>query len=249
MDTEAENNRSSEAALYLIPSPLGETSYQRTFPQYNRQLIRSIKHFVVEGRRSAVRFLKAMDNALDINSLDFKELSEHTGERDIVSYLKPVLRDKEPVGLITEAGCPCVADPGAALVRLAHKKGVKVIPLVGPSSILLSLMASGFNGQSFSFNGYLPVRGKEREECIRKAEARSWKENRTEIFIETPYRNIKLFESFLKVLKDDTEICVASNLTTGKEVITSRSVAEWKKTGVPDINKVPAIFLLYRGKL
>lgn len=245
MDFVEAHNQKIQAALYLIPSLLGESSWQRVFPQYNISVIRSIKHFIVENRRSAVRFMKAIDKSCDIDSLDFRELSEHTAVRDIEDYLVPVQKNKEPVGMISEAGCPCVADPGAALVALAHRSGVKVIPLVGPSSILLALMASGFSGQSFTFNGYLPVKDNERAESIRRAEERSRKEDRTEIFIEAPYRNIKLFEAFLKVCKKSSRLCVASNLTCGQEAIKSLTIAEWEKTPSPDINRVPAVFLLY----
>lgn len=234
-------------ALYLIPSPLGESGIEHVIPEYNRQVVRSIRCFAAESLRSAIRTLKAFDSAIDIDSLKIYELSEHTSEQDIAACFAPILSARESVGLISDAGCPCVADPGAPLVRLAHKLGVRVVPLVGPSSVILSLMASGFNGQSFAFNGYLPVRDGERAAAIRRMETLARSRRQTQIFIETPYRNLKLLKAVLDACRAETLLCVASNLTTKDEFIKTLPVSKWRENPPPDIDKAPAVFLLYAG--
>ncbi|MBQ7159242.1 MAG: SAM-dependent methyltransferase [Treponema sp.] len=234
-----------DAALYLIPVPLGETSVEQVLPSYNHDIVVAIKHFIVEDIRSARRFLKKTDSAIDIDTLTFYELNEHTDLAKISHILDP-LEKGEPMGVISEAGCPAVADPGAAAVALAQKKRLPVVPLVGPSSIILSLMASGFNGQSFAFNGYLPVKPAERAAKIRQLENRAYKEDQTQIFIEAPYRNAKMLESLLSACRADTKICVAVGITTAQEYIKTKTVAQWKKEKQPDFQKIPAIFLLYK---
>lgn len=236
-----------EPALYLIPVTLGETEYQKVLPEYNRKIILGIKNFIVENRRSAIRFLKLSDSSIDIDSLEFLELNEHSDLAKISNYLDPLLKRKLPMGIISEAGCPAVADPGAAVVEIAQKKGLKVVPLSGPSSMIMAVMASGLNGQSFAFNGYLPVKPNERAAKIRQLENRAWNEKQTQLFIEAPYRNLKMLESILNSCRNETRVCVAAGLTTEQEFIRTLSVAEWKKTNEPPINKVPAIFLIYRG--
>ena len=236
-----------EPALYLIPVTLGETEYQKVLPEYNRKIIRGIKNFIVENRRSAIRFLKLADSSIDIDSLEFLELNEHSDLAKISNYLDPLLKKKLPMGIISEAGCPAVADPGAAVVEMAQKKGLKVVPLSGPSSMIMAVMASGLNGQSFAFNGYLPVKPNERAEKIRQLENRAWNEKQTQLFIEAPYRNLKMLESILNSCRNETRVCVAAGLTTEQEFIRTLSVAEWKKASEPPINKVPAIFLIYRS--
>ena len=236
-----------EPALYLIPVTLGETEYQKVLPEYNRKIILVIKNFIVENRRSAIRFLKLSDSSIDIDSLEFLELNEHSDLAKISNYLDPLLKRKLPMGIISEAGCPAVADPGAAVVEIAQKKGLKVVPLSGPSSMIMAVMASGLNGQSFAFNGYLPVKPNERAAKIRQLENRAWNEKQTQLFIEAPYRNLKMLESILNSCRNETRVCVAAGLTTEQEFIRTLSVAEWKKTNEPPINKVPAIFLIYRG--
>ncbi|MEE0352461.1 SAM-dependent methyltransferase [uncultured Treponema sp.] len=236
-----------EPALYLIPVTLGETEYQKVLPEYNRKIIRGIKNFIVENRRSAIRFLKLADSSIDIDSLEFLELNEHSDLAKISNYLDPLLKKKLPMGIISEAGCPAVADPGAAVVEMAQKKGLKVVPLSGPSSMIMAVMASGLNGQSFAFNGYLPVKPNERAAKIRQLENRAWNEKQTQLFIEAPYRNLKMLESILNSCRNETRVCVAAGLTTEQEFIRTLSVAEWKKASEPPINKVPAIFLIYRS--
>lgn len=236
-----------EPALYLIPVTLGETEYQKVLPEYNRKIILGIKNFIVENRRSAIRFLKLSDSSIDIDSLEFLELNEHSDLAKISNYLDPLLKRKLPMGIISEAGCPAVADPGAAVVEMAQKKSLKVVPLSGPSSMIMAVMASGLNGQSFAFNGYLPVKPNERAAKIRQLENRAWNEKQTQLFIEAPYRNLKMLESILNSCRNETRVCVAAGLTTEQEFIRTLSVAEWKKTNEPPINKVPAIFLIYRG--
>lgn len=236
-----------EPALYLIPVTLGETEYQKVLPEYNKKILRGIKNFIVENRRSAIRFLKLADSSIDIDLLEFLELNEHSDLARISNYLDPLLKKKLPMGIISEAGCPAVADPGAAVVEMAQKKNLKVVPLSGPSSMIMAVMASGLNGQSFAFNGYLPVKPNERAAKIRQLENRAWNEKQTQLFIEAPYRNLKMLESILNSCRNETLVCVAAGLTTEQEFIKTLSVAEWKKTNEPPINKVPAIFLIYRS--
>lgn len=236
-----------EPALYLIPVTLGETEYQKVLPEYNKKILRGIKNFIVENRRSAIRFLKLADSSIDIDSLEFLELNEHSDLARISNYLDPLLKKKLPMGIISEAGCPAVADPGAAVVEMAQKKNLKVVPLSGPSSMIMAVMASGLNGQSFAFNGYLPVKPNERAAKIRQLENRAWNEKQTQLFIEAPYRNLRMLESILNSCRNETLVCVAAGLTTEQEFIKTLSVAEWKKTNEPPINKVPAIFLIYRS--
>ena len=236
-----------EPALYLIPVTLGETEYQKVLPEYNKKILRGIKNFIVENRRSAIRFLKLADSSIDIDSLEFLELNEHSDLARISNYLDPLLKKKLPMGIISEAGCPAVADPGAAVVEMAQKKNLKVVPLSGPSSMIMAVMASGLNGQSFAFNGYLPVKPNERAAKIRQLENRAWNEKQTQLFIEAPYRNLKMLESILNSCRNETMVCVAAGLTTEQEFIKTLSVAEWKKSNEQPINKVPAIFLIYRS--
>ncbi len=236
-----------EPALYLIPVTLGETEYQKVLPEYNKKILRGIKNFIVENRRSAIRFLKLADSSIDIDSLEFLELNEHSDLARISNYLDPLLKKKLPMGIISEAGCPAVADPGAAVVEMAQKKNLKVVPLSGPSSMIMAVMASGLNGQSFAFNGYLPVKPNERAAKIRQLENRAWNEKQTQLFIEAPYRNLKMLESILNSCRNETMVCVAAGLTTEQEFIKTLSVAEWKKSNEPPINNVPAIVLIYRS--
>lgn len=234
-----------EKALYLIPVTLGDTALDKVLPNYNTEIILQIKYFVVENVRSAIRFLKKVSDKINIDDLIFYELNEHTKINSIDNYLDPLL-EGNPMGVISEAGCPAIADPGSDLVSLAQKKKIKVIPLVGPSSILLSLMASGFNGQSFCFNGYLPAKGGELINKLRLLESRIYKENQTQIFIETPYRNSRLIENLIKNCKPNTKLCIASGITTEKEYIQTKTIAQWAKAKNVEIDKIPAIFLLYK---
>ncbi len=234
-----------EKALYLIPVTLGETEIRNVLPDYNHDAIVGIKHFIVENIRSARRFLKKVEKSIDIDQLTFYELNRHTDRKIIGEYLKP-LEQGLAVGIISEAGCPAIADPGADVVALAQSRGFKVVPLVGPSSIIMSLMASGFNGQSFAFNGYLPVDLAGRVKALKKLENKVYNEDQSQIFIETPYRNSKMLETMLGALRPNTKICVAAGITTEQEFIVTKTVEKWKKSKMPDFEKVPCVFLIYR---
>ncbi|MCQ2576482.1 MAG: SAM-dependent methyltransferase [Treponema sp.] len=240
-----ESTEKKSPALYLIPVTLGETEINQVLPSYNHDVIVNIKHFIVENIRSARRFLKKTEKSIDIDELTFYELNRHTDRNFIAEYLKPMEKGLD-VGIISEAGCPAIADPGADVVAIAQKKGYKVVPLVGPSSIIMSVMGSGFNGQSFAFNGYLPVENPERIKALRKLENKVYNEDQTQLFIETPYRNGKMFETIVNNLKPNTKLCVAAGITCPEEYIKTRTIAEWKKNPLPDMGKVPAIFLLYK---
>lgn len=233
-----------ETALYLIPVTLGDTPLCNVLPQYNSEIIAGIRHFIVEDVRSARRFLRKVDPQFDIDASQFFELNKHTAPEDVAGFLRP-LHDGKPMGVISEAGCPAVADPGADVVAIAQRKGMKVVPLVGPSSIILSVMASGFNGQSFAFNGYLPVKPDERVKKLRQLEQRIYNEEQTQLFIETPYRNGKMVEDILSACRPQTKLCIAANLTCENEYVHTRTVKEWRGK-VPDISKIPCIFLLYK---
>ena len=233
-----------QASLFLIPVTLGDTPVNQVLPSYNRDIILRIKHFIVENVRTARRFLKKVEPSLVIDELTFYELNKHTSPEDVASYLVP-LSNGFPVGVISEAGCPAVADPGADVVAIAQKKNYKVVPLVGPSSILMSVMGSGFNGQSFAFHGYLPIDGVERANKIKKLEQRIYSENQTQLFIETPYRNNKLAEELIKICKPSTKLCIASNITCEDEYIKTLGIKEWIGK-VPDLSKKPTIFLIYK---
>ena len=232
-------------SLYLIPVTLGETEIRSVLPDYNHDVIVQIKHFIVENIRSARRFLKKVEKTIDIDELTFYELNRHTDRKIIGEYLKP-LEQGQAVGIISEAGCPAIADPGADVVAIAQSRGFKVVPLVGPSSIIMSLMASGFNGQSFAFNGYLPVDVAGRVKALKKLENKVYNEDQSQIFIETPYRNSKMLETMLSALRPNTKICVAAGITTDQEFIVTKTVEKWKKSKMPDFEKVPCVFLIYR---
>ena len=214
-----------KSILYLIPVTLGDTSHERVLPHYNREVILSLKYFIVENTRSARRFLKKLEPSIVIDDLLFTELNEHSSPEEVSGMLSPMEKG-ESVGVMSEAGCPAVADPGADVVAIAQRKGYDVVPLVGPSSILMALMASGFNGQSFAFHGYLPVEASKRSDRIKTLEMRMYAENETQIFIETPYRNNKLFEEFVRVCRPSTRLCVASDITCEGEFIRTLPVKE-----------------------
>lgn len=233
-----------QASLFLIPVTLGDTEHRRVLPEYNLEVIRGIRHFVVENVRTARRFLKKADPAIVIDDLTFYELNKHTSPEVVAGYLVPLAKG-ESVGIISEAGCPAVADPGADVVAIAQRKRYPVVPLVGPSSIILSVMASGFNGQSFAFHGYLPIDANERMNVIKKLESRVYSENQTQLFIETPYRNQKLVEELIKLCRPSTKLCIASNITCADEFIQTRPVKDWAGK-VPDLAKKPTIFLIYK---
>lgn len=234
-----------EPALYLIPVTLGETEIDQVLPAQNHDIIVNIKHFIVENIRSARRFLKKVDKSIDIDELTFYELNRHTDRKFIGQYLDALAKG-QPVGVISEAGCPAVADPGSDVVAIAQSRGYKVVPLVGPSSIILCVMASGFNGQSFAFNGYLPADVPGRVKALKKLENKVYNEDQTQIFIETPYRNEKMIQTILSSLRPQTKLCIAAGITCQEEYIHTKTVAQWKKEKIPDIAKVPCIFVLGR---
>ena len=231
--------------LYLIPTTLGDCALSQVLPEGNNSIIKELKVFIVENIRTARRFLKQVDRTINIDELLFFELNEHTDLNQISSYLEP-LQKGQNIGIISEAGCPAIADPGADIVALAQAKNMKVIPLVGPSSILLSLMASGFNGQSFAFHGYLPIDKAQRSEKLKQLERRIYNEHQTQLFIETPYRNNQLLEELLKSLQPQTKVCVAVDITSHDEYIHTKTVKEWKSTPTPELHKRPCIFLIYK---
>jgi 16S rRNA (cytidine1402-2'-O)-methyltransferase len=233
-----------ETALYLLPVTLGETPWEQVLPAYNKEIILGIRHFIVEDVRSARRFLKKVERSIDIDALTFYLLNKHTSPEAISGYLKP-LAAGEPMGVISEAGCPAVADPGADVVAIAQRRGLKVVPLVGPSSIILSVMGSGFNGQSFAFHGYLPIEPAERAKRIKQLEQRVYAEDQTQLFIETPYRNMKMMEDILKSCRPQTRLCVAANITCPDAFIRTRTVKEWQGK-LPNLDKIPCIFLIYK---
>ena len=229
----------------MIPCPISdERAVWDVLPQANLDVMNSLDYFIVENVRSARRFLSKAGVERKIEELEFEELNEHTrSAQDVERMLKPVL-DGRSAGVISEAGVPGVADPGADVVALAHRKGVRVVPLVGPSSILMAIMASGLNGQSFAFVGYLPVKGPERIKRLKELERRAMGENQAQLFIEAPYRNIKLFETMLKTLSPKLKLTVAVDITSPNEFIKTRTIEEWRRGGVPDMAKRPTIFLL-----
>jgi len=234
----------SDGTLYLIPATLAEGSAEQVLPEGTLAVIRRLDHFIVEEIRTARRFLIKAGIRKPVDGLRFEIFNEHSGEQDIHHYLA-CAQEGTDIGLLSEAGAPCVADPGSAIVRSAHELGIRVVPLTGPSSILLALMASGFNGQNFAFAGYLPTDKKMRQKKIRELERMISEKDQTQIFIETPYRNMQVFEALTEACRPETQLCIATDISGIHEVIKTRSIAEWR-TLKPDIVKKPTIFLLYR---
>lgn len=230
--------------LYLIPNTLGQSNIDNVLPSYNISVAKNLRHFIVENVRSARRFLKMLDRDIVIDDLRFYELNRHTPPDRIAELLLPIY-EGHSMGIISEAGCPAIADPGADVVAIAQRKNIRVVPLVGASSIILSLMASGFNGQSFAFVGYLPIDKKARIQRLKQLESRASSERQTQIFIETPYRNNQLVQDMVATLKPDTLLCIASELTADTESVKTLPITEWAKQQI-DINKRNTIFLIYR---
>lgn len=235
----------TKGTIYMIPSPISDdTPVWDVLPEANRKVMDSLDYFIVENTRSARRFLSKAGVKRRIEELEFVELNEHTtDEREVERMLRPVVEGRS-AGVISEAGVPGVADPGAAIVALAHRHGVRVVPLVGPSSILMSVMASGLNGQSFAFVGYLPIKEPERGRRLKELERRVVEERQSQLFIEAPYRNVKLFETLVKSLSPRMKLTVATDITAPDEFIRTLAVEEWRRAGVPQIEKRPTIFLL-----
>ena len=233
----------NKGKLYLIPVPLGQSAVEAVLPQPVRDRAKQLTHFVAENAKSARAFLKSLPSDTPLQQIEIHELSEHTPPAALPALLAPLLAGTD-VGLISEAGCPAVADPGAHLVALAQREGLRVLPMVGPSSILLALMGSGLSGQNFAFHGYLPVKEDERQKRLRELEKDSRQEKRTQIFIETPYRNRQMLETLIKTCAPDTRICVATDLTLDKERVTTHTSAEWRRVALPEIDRCPTVFLL-----
>ena len=233
------------ATLYLIPCPISDdTAVADVTPAANQQIIDSLDYFIVENIRSARRFLSKSGYAKAIDDATFVELNEHTtSPTEIARMIEPIKAGRS-AGVISEAGVPAVADPGQAVVELCHKHNIRVVPLVGPSSILMAVMASGLSGQSFAFNGYLPIKAPERSKSIKRLESRARAEHQSQLFIEAPYRNVKLFEQMIKSLNPDTRLCVATDITSKSEYIRTKTVAQWRQTSIPDIQKRPTIFII-----
>ncbi len=231
--------------LYLIPNTLGEVALLEVLPIAVKKKIEDIDIYIVESEKSARRFIKAICPDKSQEKLKLFTLNKYTETLKIPNYLNPCIEQGESIGLISDAGCPAVADPGSEVVRLAHERNIKVVPIVGPSSILLAMMASGMNGQNFAFNGYLPLDKSERKAMLRKLEKRSFDQKQAQAFIETPYRNQKLLEDLCRILHPNTRICVACDLTLSSEYIKTLSAGEWLKNKV-DLQKRPTIFVLQK---
>ncbi len=234
-----------KGTLYLIPCPISdETEVWDVLPAANRAVMDSLEYFIVENTRTARRFLSKAGIARKIDTLEFRELNEHTvAGREVEELVRPLLEGRS-AGVISEAGVPAVADPGALVVEACHRHGIRVVPLVGPSSIIMAVMASGLNGQSFAFNGYLPVKPPERAQALRRFERRAHAEHQSQLFIEAPYRNVKLLEQMLQVLDSETRLTLAFDITAPTEWIRTKRVAEWRKESIEGLNKRPAIFII-----
>lgn len=230
-------------ALYLIPVPLGPSNPADSLTPGVLATIHPLSHFIVEQAKSARAFLKAVGTERPLQELSLVELNEHTRRNQLDALLAP-LRAGHDVGLLSEAGCPAVADPGADLVALAQRENIRVVPLIGPSSLLLALMASGLNGQRFAFHGYLPAKDSERRKALGDLELESQKRHQTQLFIETPYRNQAMFDAILQACRPATRLCVATELTQPGESVRTLSIAQWKKETPPDIERRPTVFLI-----
>ncbi len=230
--------------LYLIPTTLGEMNPHDVMPQTVKRAIDFIDFYIVENEKTARKFIKSINPEKIQANLKISTLNKHTEITEHNTMISPCLNGIN-IGLMSEAGCPGVADPGAAIVKMAHEKGIQVIPLVGPSSILLAMMSSGMNGQSFAFNGYLPIDKAEKKSTLKNFEKLSYDKNQSQIFIETPYRNNKLFEDIIQALQPNTDLCIATDITLPTEYIKTMRVADWKKTKV-DLHNRPTIFIIHK---
>lgn len=232
--------------LYLIPNTLGKTPENNTIPEYVLDIIRRLDVLIVENVQTAARYLQWIGDTVPEYEIDFLLLNKKTPAHETASFLNPLTQGRD-AGLLSEAGCPAVADPGSELIKMAHARGIKVHPLVGPSSILLALMASGLNGQSFCFHGYLPISKNERRKAIQRLEDESRQSGATQIFMEAPHRNEAIVKNVINLCQPDTQFCTATNLTLPSESIISRPVSEWEQTDRESIHKEPTIFLLFRA--
>ena len=230
-------------ALYLVPNLLGAVPPSRVLPQQTIDIARRLTHWVVETPKPARAFLKSLEIAAPIADLDMHAFPDNAGTGDLAALLTPA-RQGHDIGVLTDAGCPGVADPGAALVAAAHESGIRVVPLVGPSAVLLALMASGMNGQRFAFHGYLPVNAEERADALRKLESDSRTHQRSELFIETPYRNVAMLSTIAQTLRASTIVCVAADLTLETETVLRRRATAWRDADIEKFAKRPALFVL-----
>jgi 16S rRNA (cytidine1402-2'-O)-methyltransferase len=229
--------------LYLIPTPLAEGELA-PLPEQTLDLIRRLRVFVVERGKTARQFIKQTNTPIAFSEMTFFELNKRTTKEELPSFLQPALKQGQDIGILSEAGCPGVADPGADLVALAHQKGLEVVPLIGPSSILLALMASGLNGQKFAFHGYIPIKNPSRKKTLQELERESRKAQQTQIFIETPYRNDGLVSDMLSAFNAQTRLCIAADLTAPDAYVKTKTILDWKRQAPPRLHKRPAIFLI-----
>ncbi|MCH7525578.1 MAG: SAM-dependent methyltransferase [Bacteroidetes bacterium] len=234
----------AKGKLYLIPTRLGDNAPLEVLPISIKRIIENVDYYIVENEKTARRFIKKISSGKSQASLKINILNKFTEETELPDYLNPCL-DGKNVGLLSEAGCPAIADPGAEIVKIAHQKEIQVVPLVGPSSILLALMSSGMNGQNFAFNGYLPIEKSERKSALKQLERLSFEKKQTQIFIETPYRNNKMLEDICASLNVHTRVCVACDITLPTEYIKTQTVKGWKHTTV-DLHKRPSIFIIQK---
>lgn len=234
----------AKGKLYMIPTTLGESNVNKILPLSVKETIHSLDEFIVENSKTARAFLKLMEIPTPQNKLKLHILNKHTEAQELPNFLD-ACREGKNIGLISEAGCPGVADPGAEIALLAHREDIQIIPLVGPSSILMSLMASGMNGQSFSFHGYLPIDKLDAKKKLKDLERLSRSYNQTQLFIETPYRNNKLVDNLLQNLQGSTRLCIACDISLQSEYIKTKTISEWKKSTKPELHKRPCIFLIH----
>ncbi|WP_460219220.1 SAM-dependent methyltransferase [Psychroserpens sp. MEBiC05023] len=230
--------------LYLIPTRLGDNPPLEVLPISVKKIIELVDDYIVENEKTARRFIKKVDSRKSQSTLNFKILNKYTQPEEIQNFLDNC-KNGNPMGLLSEAGCPGIADPGADIVKLAHETGIQVVPLVGPSSIILALMSSGMNGQSFAFNGYIPIDKAERKATLKRLERLSFEQNQTQLFIETPYRNNKVLEEICSTLHQNTRVCIACDITLPTEYIRTMTVKDWKQTNI-DLHKRPAIFVIHK---
>lgn len=235
----------AKGKLYLIPTTLGENEPLEVLPLSVKKVVEELNYFIVENQKSARRFIKHITPKKSQPALELKLIDKYADALEVRTYLD-ICDEGISVGLLSEAGVPAIADPGAEVVKLAHQKNIQVVPLVGPSSILLAMMASGFNGQNFTFNGYLPIESSDRKKKIKFLERLSFEQNQSQIFIETPYRNDKMFADLKSSLSPNTSLCIASDITLQTEYIRTLSIAEWKKEH-PNLHKKPTIFIIHKS--
>jgi len=242
-----QTSETDKSTLYLLPNTLGRTPENNTIPDYVLNIVRSLDVLIVENIQTARKYLQWVGETIPEYEILFFELNRHTKSEDIIDFIQP-LKEGKDIGILSEAGCPGVADPGSSVVKMAHNQGFKVVPLVGPNSILMALMASGLNGQSFTFWGYLPINSDERIRKLKDLEEISRYQNQTQIFMETPFRNMELLKDILHNCDPNTYLCTATDITLPNEIIISKSITKWKNDLLPELDKRPTIFLIYSAE-